>query len=67
MALLPVAGFCAFGFLASYELSQPSERLPWQLGYGSGGVACLVVATMLLVLRRPDTASSRPGLPDDCE
>jgi hypothetical protein len=39
--LLAIAGFCVFGFLASYEYSEPLKRLPWQIGYGVVGLACL--------------------------
>jgi hypothetical protein len=39
--LLAIAGFCVFGFLASYEYSEPLKRLPWQMGYGVVGLACL--------------------------
>jgi hypothetical protein len=37
-ALLMVVLFCAFGFLASFELAAPLARLPWQMLYGGGGV-----------------------------
>ncbi len=47
-ALVGVALFCVFGFLASYEYSEPSKRLPWQIGYGVLGVACLSGAVLLL-------------------
>lgn len=39
--LLAIAGFCVFGFLASYEYAEPAKRLPWQVGYGMLGLACL--------------------------
>ena len=43
--LFGVAGFCAFGFLASYELDSAMARLPWQIIYGlAGGTALLGVA-----------------------
>lgn len=37
-ALLLVVLFCAFGFLASFEYSTVSARLPWQMIYGASGV-----------------------------
>jgi hypothetical protein len=48
LALVGVLFFCIFGFLASYEYSEPSKRLPWQIGYGAIGVACLSGAFLLL-------------------
>jgi hypothetical protein len=44
LALLAVSVFCLFGFLASYEYSEASQRLPWQTGYGLGGLICVFVA-----------------------
>jgi hypothetical protein len=48
LALLAVALFCVFGFLASFE---PGNGLPWKLGYGVLGCSCLTGAVALL--RRP--------------
>ena len=42
MVLFCVAAFCAFGFLASYELASAIARLPWQIIYGLGGGMALV-------------------------
>jgi hypothetical protein len=39
LALLSVAGFCGFGFLASFE---PGNSLLWKAGYGLLGGACLI-------------------------
>lgn len=50
---LAIFAFCVFGFLASYEYSEPSRRLPWQLGYGTGTAVCLLAAILLWRLRRP--------------
>lgn len=41
VVMLAIAGFCVFGFLASYEYAEPAKRLPWQIGYGVLGLACL--------------------------
>jgi hypothetical protein len=39
--LLPVASFCLFGFLASFE---PGDRhLAWRFGYGLVGIGSLTV------------------------
>jgi hypothetical protein len=53
LGLLAIIAFCVFGFLASYEYPEPSRRLPWQLGYGAGGMVCLFAAVSLWRLRRP--------------
>ncbi len=58
LALLAFAGFCVFGFLASYEYPEVARRLPWQIGYGAIGLACLAGAAMVL---RPRRRSSGPG------
>ncbi|GDY20472.1 hypothetical protein LBMAG56_18170 [Verrucomicrobiota bacterium] len=42
IALAGVVAFCGFGFLASYEFTEPEERWPWQAGYAAVGVAGLV-------------------------
>ncbi len=51
VVLLPILAFCGFGFLATFELADASSRLPWQIGYGVGGAACL--AGIVAVLVRP--------------
>lgn len=51
MALLAVAGFCAFGFLASYELAA-AAGLPWRIGYGVVGTGCILVLVLLCLPRR---------------
>ena len=58
LALLAITGFCVFGFLATYEYSEVSKRLPWQIGYGVLGMVCLSGVAMLLRRRR---RSSTPG------
>lgn len=52
LALLGVAAFCAFGFLAPYEIPDASGRLPWQIGYGALGLVCLAGAGFVLRPRR---------------
>lgn len=52
LLLFAVAGFCIFGFMASYEYADVAKRLPWQIGYGVLGLTCLSGAVMLLRLRR---------------
>ncbi len=59
LALVGVDLFCVFGFLASYEYSEPSKRLPWQIGYGVLGMVSLIgVAVLLRRRRRSSTPSS---------
>jgi hypothetical protein len=53
-ALLAIALFCGFGFLASFE---PGNGLPWQVIYGVLGCGCLIGAVALL---RPKGESSKP-------
>ena len=52
LALLALAAFCVFGFMASYEYHDAAKRLPWQIGYGMLGLACLSGAILLLRRRR---------------
>jgi hypothetical protein len=61
LALLAIAGFCVFGFMATYEYSETAKRLPWQIGYGALGLVCLSGAVMVL---RPRRRSSTPGSTD---
>jgi hypothetical protein len=51
LGLLLVLGWCVFGFLASTELADPAQRLPWQVGYAALGLVCATRA-LLPVLRR---------------
>ncbi|MFK7819137.1 MAG: hypothetical protein AB8G99_10490 [Planctomycetaceae bacterium] len=41
IVLLAVAGFCGFGFLASFE---PPGSLIWKLGYAVSGLSALIGA-----------------------
>lgn len=52
LALAAVAGFCLFGFLATFELADPARRLPWQLGYGAVGFLGAAGVVALLLPRR---------------
>ncbi len=46
LALVVIAAFCSFGFLATYE---PLESaLGWRIGYGAAVIACLFGAWRLL-------------------
>jgi O-antigen/teichoic acid export membrane protein len=47
VGLLLVVLFCAFGFLACFELNSPLARLPWQLLYLGG-----LVLSSLTILRK---------------
>jgi hypothetical protein len=52
LVLLGITAFCVFGFLATWEYPEASDRLPWQAGYGLIGVLCLGgVAGMVRRLR----------------
>ena len=61
LALLPIIGFCLFGFLATYESSDPFQRLPWQIGYGLGGLGCVFVARKIW-LRRDRGKEDKSGV-----
>ena len=52
LGLLAIIAFCVFGFLASYEYVEASRRLPWQLGYGTGGAVSLISMILLWRFRR---------------
>jgi hypothetical protein len=39
--LLVLAGFCAFGFLATFEPMPPTEQWSWRVVYVVMGVSCL--------------------------
>ena len=51
LALLFVALFCAFGFLATAEPMPAGRRLLSQLIYGGGGVVCMFGILRLLTTR----------------
>jgi hypothetical protein len=49
MALLAVAGFCGYGFLATFEPPPPGTNfIAWRIGYGAIGLGCLASAAWLL-------------------
>lgn len=48
LALVAVALFCVFGFLASFE---PGNGLPWKVGYGVCGAGSLFLALRLFLWR----------------
>lgn len=52
LGLFAIVAFCVFGFLASFEYSEPARRLPWQIGYGIAGVICLFCVVRLWRGRR---------------
>jgi hypothetical protein len=56
LVLLTVAAFSVFGFLASDEYPEATRRLPWQIGYGTTGGACLLSMVPLWRRARNDTA-----------
>jgi hypothetical protein len=45
LALLVVAAFCAFGFLASFEPVDGASA--WRIGYGLGLLGCLLGGILL--------------------
>lgn len=61
LALLAITGLCVFGFMATYEYSEVTQRLPWQIGYGALGLIFLTGAALVL---RPRRRSSTPGSTD---
>ena len=52
LALMAIIAFSVFGFFASYEYSEVSRRLPWQIGYTVIGLVCVTGIVMLLRPRR---------------
>jgi hypothetical protein len=55
---LGFAAFCAFGFLATAELSE-ALRWPWQLGYGMLGVCALLTPVVLFLRNRAQETHAR--------
>ena len=48
IALLPVVAFCVFGSMATFEpTDRPGVFMAFRIGYGVGGVGCLVVVGCL--------------------
>jgi hypothetical protein len=50
--LLGIAAFCAFGFAATFEPLERSQRLMWRTAYGIIGVAATGGVVWALVKRR---------------
>jgi hypothetical protein len=48
MLLLTVAGFCIFGFLATFEPVDRSTQVLWRIIYGAVILACLAQALWLV-------------------
>ena len=57
LGLLAITGFCGFGFLSTFELSEVRARLPWQIGYATLGLICVVGMVALVRPRRDRTSS----------
>jgi len=58
LVLVSLAGFCLFGFLATYEPVDPASAARWRLVWGTvGGLSVLGLLGTLRGLRR----SSRRG------
>ncbi len=48
--LLPVAAFCVFGFMATFEpTDRPEVFTAFRIGYGVVGVGCLIAVLVLFV------------------
>ncbi len=58
LPLLGLALFCVYGFLASAEASDPSERLLWRSGYAVLGLVSMLGALTLLFGKRPSDSAS---------
>jgi hypothetical protein len=52
LVIAGIALFCVFGFLATFEYTAPSARLPWQIGYALLFVACLTGLARLLLRQK---------------
>jgi hypothetical protein len=55
LPLFAIAGFCVFGFLASFE---PGNGLQWKVSYAVLGWICLVGAIVLLPRRRGEDGAN---------
>lgn len=51
IALLVVAAYCVFGFLATFEPNDPMRQLAWRVVYALIGATCAVYAGWLLISR----------------
>jgi len=52
IALLAVAGFCVFAFMATFEPLDASTQLTWRIVYGLVGLASLAGAIWLALPRK---------------
>jgi len=52
IALVAVAGFCAFGFMATFEPLAASTQLTWRVIYGLVGLASLAGGLCVGLLRK---------------
>jgi len=59
LALIPVLGFCIFGFLATFEPLDAATQLRWRLAYGVAGMLCLAGLVLLALPRRYGRSGSR--------
>jgi hypothetical protein len=52
IALVAVAGFCLFGFMATFEPNDASTQLTWRAVYSVVGLASLAGAIWVAVFRK---------------
>ena len=52
LPFLFLTAFCIYGFLASYELAEPLERLPWQSIYGLIGLVSILAFLFIVKPKR---------------
>jgi len=62
ICLLTILLFCVFGFLATFEPLEGGKHLLWRIGYGLGGVACIVA--IAFVFRREFRSRSSQRNPE---
>jgi len=49
--LLPIAAFCVFGFIATFEpTDQPGLFMAFRVGYGVVGLGCLATVVALFAI-----------------
>jgi hypothetical protein len=54
-AIIPVLGFCVFGFMATFEPLDPTTQLTWRIVYGTVAIACIALVIWLAVSRKTGT------------
>jgi len=52
LPFLFLTAFCIYGFLASYELAKPLERLPWQCIYVLIGLVSILAFLFIVKPKR---------------